>query len=41
MVSLLLNHSDIIEEAFTGGLLYGLLSDYPMNLSMALGINVR
>lgn len=28
------------EEAFTGGLLYGLLNDYPMNLSMALGINV-
>lgn len=28
------------EEAFEGGLMFGLSMGYPMNLSVALGINV-
>ena len=29
-----------IDQAFAGGFMYGLSMDYPMNLSIALGINV-
>ena len=29
-----------IDEAFAGGLMYGLSLQYPMNLCMAVGINV-
>ena len=29
-----------IDQAFAGGFIYGLSMDYPMNLSIALGINV-
>ena len=29
------------EEAFAGGFMSGLMMDYPLNLSMAMGINVE